>query len=256
MMCETRVERLILDLYFERGAREAPKGHALAYFRQKYDPESVLATYIIALPIKVDVSKYIPPMFANQMQGMTSQDMAGFAFPPLPEKIDSLDHLRHLAETRDDDLIDGGTGDSNDPMGLIQVVSDLQQEYARLWEQSLETMVLPQASTVNELIYELMGEPDKLSELSKLVGKLRFAAEGSDPRLMKETEDEISTLARYLPEHYWIPRLIQTTEMPAASAAMLAQLYLERCYKLFEEDYRRLQEVEQEIQRMENNMES
>jgi hypothetical protein len=243
-----------LDLYFERGAAGAPKGHALVYFRQKYDPESVMATYIIALPIKVDVSKYIPPMFASQMQGMASQDLAGFAFPPLPENFESLDLLRHLAETRDDDLIDGGTGDSNDPMGLIQLVNDLQQEYSRLWEQSLETVALPEASTVNELIYEMMGEQDKLSELAKLVGKLRFASEGSDTSLMKETEDEISTLARYLPEHYWIPKLIQTTEMPAASAAILAQLYLERCYKLHEEDYRRLQEVEQEIQRLEESL--
>ena len=245
-----------MDLYFERGATEAPKGHALVYFRQRYDPESVMATYIIALPIKVDVSKYIPPMFANQMQGLASQDLAGFAFPPLPEKFESLDLLRHLAETRDDDLIDGGTGDSNDPMGLIQLVSEVQQEYSRLWEQSLETRVLPESSTVNDLIYELMGEQDKLSELSKLVGKLRFASEGSDTHLMKETEDEISTLARYLPEHYWIPKLVETTEMPAASAAILAQLYLERCYKLHEEDYRRLQEVEQEIQRLEESPES
>ena len=245
-----------MDLYFERGATEAPKGHALVYFRQRYDPESVMATYIIALPIKVDVSKYIPPMFASQMQGMTSQDLAGFAFPPLPEKFESLDLLRHLAETRDDDLIDGGTGDSNDPMGLIQLVNDLQQEYSRLWEQSLETVALPEASTVNELIYELMGEQDKLSELAKLVGKLRFASEGSDTSLMKETEDEISTLAKYLPEHYWISKLVETMEMPAASAAILAQLYLERCYKLHEEDYRRLQEVEQEIKRLEESPES
>jgi hypothetical protein len=244
-----------LELNFERGVRETPKGHALVYFRQKYDQESVLATYIIALPIKVDVSKYIPPMFANQMQGMSSESLAGFAFPPIPEKVDSLDQIRHLADTRDDDLIDGGTGDSNDPMDMMQVVSDLQQEYSRLWEQSLEILVLPEVSSVSEFIYELMGEPDKLSELSKLVGKLRFAAEGSDPRLIKEAEDEVSTLARYLPEHYWIPRLIQATEMPAASAAMLAQLYLERCYKLLEEDYRRLQEVEQEIRRMEKDLE-
>ena len=83
-----------MDLYFERGAKETPKGHALVYFRQKYDSETVLATYMIALPIKVDVSKYIPPMFASQMQGMASQDLSGFAFPPLPEKFESLDlHL-------------------------------------------------------------------------------------------------------------------------------------------------------------------
>lgn len=245
-----------MDLSFERGTKESPKGHALVYFRQRYDSEVVLATYIITLPVKVDVSKYIPPMFAAQMQGMASQELAGFAFPPLPEKVESLAHLRYLAETRDDDLIDGGTGDSNDPMELLQVVNELQQEYTRLWERSLETQALPEASTVNELIYELMGEGDKLSELSKLVGKLRFATEGSDTRMMKETEDEISTLARYLPEHYRIPRLVQATEMTASAAAMLARLYLERCYKLHEEDYRRLQEVEQEIRRLEESLES
>lgn len=245
-----------MDLYFERGTKETPKGHALVYFRQKYDPEAILATYIITLPVKVDVSKYIPPMFASQMQGMASQDLAGFAFPPLPEKVESLARLRHLAETRDDDLIDGGTGDSNDPMDLLQVVNELQHEYTRLWQQSLETQALPEAPSVNELIYELMGERDKLNELSKLIGKLRFATEGSDTRLMKETEDDISTLARFLPEHYRIPRLVQATEMTAAAAAMLAQLYLERCYKLHEEDYRRLQEVEQEIRRLEEGLES
>ena len=245
-----------MDLHFERGAMEAPRGHALVYFRQRYDPESVLATYVIALPIKVDVSKYIPPMFANQMQGMLSQDLAGFAFPPLPESVEGLDHLRRLAEARDDDLIDGGVADSNDPMDLIQVVSDLQQEYSRLWERSLETRIPLEAPSVNELIYDMMGERDKLSELAKLVGKLRFAAEGSDQRLMKEAEDEISTLARYLPELYRIPNLVRATVIPASSAAILAQLYLERCYKLFEEDYRRLQEVEQEIQRLEENLEN
>ena len=245
-----------MDLQFERGKRETPKGHALVYFRHRYNPDEILATYLVTLPVKVDVSKYIPPMFAAQMQGIGSQELSGFAFPPLPEQVESLAQLRHLAETRDDDLIDGGTGDSGDPMELLQVVNELQQEYTRLYQQSLETQALPEASTVNELLYELMGDRDKLSELSKLMGKLRFAAEGSDSRLVKEAEDEILTLAKYLPERYQISRLVNVAEMPAAVGAMLAQLYLERCYKLHEEDYLRLQEVEVEIRRMEEGLES
>ena len=70
-----------MDLYFERGSRETPKGHALVYFRQRYNQDEIMATYIITLPIKVDVSKYIPPMFAAQIQGMNSQELSGFAFP-------------------------------------------------------------------------------------------------------------------------------------------------------------------------------
>ena len=104
-----------MDLYFERGSRETPKGHALVYFRQRYNQDEIMATYIITLPIKVDVSKYIPPMFAAQIQGMNSQELSGFAFPPFPEKVDSLAEIQRLADARDDDLIDGGTGDANNP---------------------------------------------------------------------------------------------------------------------------------------------
>jgi hypothetical protein len=138
-------------------------------------------------------------------------------------------------------------------MDLLELVNEIQQEYTGLWEKVLGTQLMPDATTVNELIYELMGERDKLNELSKLVGKLRFASEGSDLGLIKETEDEISALAKYLPDHYRISSLVHATEMTAASAAMLAQLYLERCYKLYEEDYRRLQDVEREIQQLEEN---
>ena len=246
-----------MDLYFERGSRDAPKGHALVYFRQKFNQDEIMATYIITLPIKVDVAKYIPPMFAAQIQGMNAQELAGFAFPPFPEKVDSLAEIQRLAEARDDDLIDGGTGDADNPLDMVQVVNDLQQEYTRLWQQSQEagrTPALSAEPSVNDLLYELMGETAKLSELSKLVGKLRFAIEGSDSRLMKEAEEEMLALARYLPENYRVPRILEVGAMASQMGATLAQLYLERCYKLYEEDYRRIQEVEGEIRSIEETL--
>ena len=100
----------------------------------------------------------------------------------------------------------------------------------------------------------MMGETGKLSELAKLVGKMRFGVEGSDSRLVKEAEEEILTLAKHMPEHYRVQRIIQVAEMPADMGATLAQLYLERCYKLYEEDYRRIQEVDVEIRRIEEGM--
>ena len=246
-----------MDLYFERGSRDAPKGHALVYFRQKFNQDEIMATYIITLPIKVDVAKYIPPMFAAQIQGMNAQELAGFAFPPFPEKVDSLAEIQRLAEARDDDLIDGGTGDANNPLDMVQVVNDLQQEYTRLWQQSQEagrTPALSAEPSVNDLLYELMGETAKLSELSKLVGKLRFAIEGSDSRLMKEAEEEMLALAKYLPENYRVSRIMEVGAMASQMGATLAQLYLERCYKLYEEDYRRIQEVEGEIRKIEETL--
>ncbi len=243
-----------MDLDFERGDRTTPKGHALVFFRQRNDAEEILATYIVTLPVKVDVTKYIPPMFASQVQAMGSEDLSGFAFPPIPEHFDSLEYLRHIAEARDDDVIDGGTANSGDPMELLQVVNDMQQEYIRLYHQSLEAVILPGSPSVNELLYEMMGDRDRLGELSKLMGKLRFAADGSDVRLIGETQEEILTLSKFFPEHYRIARLANVAAMPASIGSLLAQLYLERCYKLYEEDYRRLQEVEGEISRMEDNL--
>ena len=105
--------------------------------------------------------------------------------------------------------------------------------------------------SVKDVIYEFMGEPDKLSELSKLVGKLRFASEGHEGfynrSLIEEVESEILSLARYLPVNYNIKSLIQSTKLESDSGSVLAQLYLERCYKLYEEDYIELQNIEDKI---------
>ena len=243
-------------MYFETGNEISPKGHALVYFRDRNDVDSIFATYIIVLPISVDVSKYIPPMFASQMQGMSAQDLNGFAFPPMPEKVDNIESIRRLAEIRGDDLIDGGTGNLTDPMESMNTVNELQQEYIKLWENSLETQndehVL---DSVKDVIYEFMGEPDKLSELAKLVGKLRFASEGHEGfynrSMIEEVESEILSLARYLPDNYKIESLIQSTKLESDSGSVLAQLYLERCYKLYEEDYIELQKIEDKIKSFE-----
>ena len=122
----------------------------------------------------------------------------------------------------------------------------------KLWENSVATRhdghVL---DSVKDVIYEFMGEPDKLSELSKLVGKLRFASEGHEGfynrSFIEEVESEILSLDRYLPVNYNIKSLIQSTKLESDSGSVLAQLYLERCYKLYEEDYIELQNIEDKI---------
>ena len=87
--------------------------------------------------------------------------------------------------------------------------------------------------------------------MSKLVGKLRFASEGHEGfynrSLIEEVESEILSLARYLPVNYNIKSLIQSTKLESDSGSVLAQLYLERCYKLYEEDYIELQNIEDKI---------
>jgi hypothetical protein len=93
-----------------------------------------------------------------------------------------------------------------------------------------------------------MSGRDRLTDLSKLVGKLRFAVEGNDHQTGSEMEEEIQVLGRYLPENYYIPRLLQAVMDSSARGARLAQLYLDRCYKLSNGDDAGARDLEQEIE--------
>ena len=105
--------------------------------------------------------------------------------------------------------------------------------------------------TLSDILYEFMGEPDKLSELSKLVGKLRFASEGWEGfyngSMIEEVESEILLLSTYLPDNYKIQELMQSAKLWSDAGSILAQLYLERCYKLYEQDNIALQKIEDRI---------
>ena len=50
-----------MEITFDRGNAQQPKGHALAYFRVSTEPDKVYAAYVIILPVKADFAKYVPP---------------------------------------------------------------------------------------------------------------------------------------------------------------------------------------------------
>ena len=72
-----------MDFSFVRGEASKPKGHALAYFTANDNSSQLFATYIIVLPIAMDVGKYLPPMLAAQMGQITADDFSAFAVPPV-----------------------------------------------------------------------------------------------------------------------------------------------------------------------------
>ena len=76
-----------MDLIFENGDRLNPKGHALVYFRSNVDHNAIGATYIVVLPISVEISKYVPPFLMSQVGNMDEQNLSAFAFPPIPEEM-------------------------------------------------------------------------------------------------------------------------------------------------------------------------
>ena len=66
------------------------------------------ATYLVVLPISIDLAKYVPPFLMGQLGDTTDHDLSAFAFPPFPEKIESYDQLTELAAEREDDVILAG----------------------------------------------------------------------------------------------------------------------------------------------------
>ncbi len=235
-----------MDITFDRGDLQKPKGHALVYFRTSLEPDKVYATYIIVLPIKVDFAKYVPPFLASHLGSVPLSDLAAFSLPPVPEEVGSYQELQRLAEIRDDDLLHAGTMYRFDLPEMMEAVGEAVRYYSQIWADytKLATAASKSAGVeaeegsagVSEVLYSLMNDRDRLIELAKLVGKLRFAVESKDYQMGEETENEIKLLSRYLPERYYIPSLLQAVMDSSVRGAQLAQLYLDRCYKLSDGD--------------------
>jgi len=110
--------------------------------------------------------------------------------------------------------------------------------------------------TLNNLLYEFMSRADRLSELSRLVGKLRFASEQwegfYDKAMIEEVEAEILLLSTYLPDNYRIMEVVQSAKLWNDSGSVLTQLYLDRCQKLHENNYVEVQQIEEKIRWIES----
>ena len=247
-----------MAIEFEKGDREGPKGHAVLYFESASDPKEVWATYLVILPISVDVSKYVPPFLMNQVGEMGAQDLSAFAFPPSPERVEGREYLTRLADSRGDDVLFGGRIDPADVPSAMMLVNESVQQYAEWYSatsEGYEALVEEEtgdaALGVSEVLYELMSEADKLSELTKLVGRLRFAAEGGEAGLAGEAEADIEVLARHLPAEFEIPRLVAFTKSGGALAGRIADLCLQRCFHLAQQEFVKLGQVEREIETLE-----
>ena len=252
-----------MDFTFERGSESSPKGHALLYFDDSHSPGGLVATYLVTLPIQVDVSKYVPPFLMNQLGDAGDQELSAFAFPPAPEPVESMDFLEKLAASREDDLIYGGFISGSDPLSILSAVHDAVGWYSELCfgKAPQPAMLIEDAAAaddeddfglnVNDVLYGLMSDQDKLSELTRLVGRLRDAVGSGDMSLAGETRSDILTLGRHLPDNHEVSKLAEAASASGDNAGHLASLYLQRCFYLMAEEYVKLGEVEDEIRGIE-----
>ena len=243
-----------MDLTFDMGSSHRPRGHALLYFHAKED-HRVVATYMLVLPVKMDIGKYIPPLLASQFGGMPVEDLTTFAAPPMPEEVQSVAELEGLAKLRDEDLVYGGTLNLSDVGSAIQETNEAVQAYARLYDAYRQTLPEPVAgpegdsagADVQRVVYQLLSERDRLGELSRMVGTVRFALDRDDQELVKETDASLDALQEVLPEQYWVGRVRSAAHDMSDTGASLAQLYVERCYKLLDQEYDAVRELERRI---------
>lgn len=242
-----------MEFNFERGDVSRPKGHALLYFRSSENQADVLASYLVVPPVPLNISKYMPPLFAGNLPPEQLQQVSAVPLPPLPEQVESYAHLQRLAELRDDDLVFGGVINPGDVQRSLMATAEAAQRYLHLYTEYLRLAPAPEPvqqelSDVSDVIYGLMTENQRLGELAKLTGKLRYALEGNDRRLADDTVREMQALARHVPEKYKVQELIAAAQIAGPRGDRLSQLYVDRCFRLSEEDYASLKRIEEEIQ--------
>src|SRR5215208_4461074 len=189
-----------MQLSFELGDATRPRGHALIYFRGPRD--AVLATYVVVPPIPIEFGKYLPSMFAAHMQSL--------ALPPLLEPMESQAALERLARLREDDLVCGGSLPSDGPEHLLQAAAEGAQAYAEVYAAHAASAApaeretsrsLPELDT-EDILLQLMSDRDRLSEMAKRTGQLRYAVEGGDAAGITEAIQAMERVARYLAAKY------------------------------------------------------
>lgn len=246
-----------MQLAFERGDPKQPRGHAVVYFRATSDSNMILASYVIVPPITMDFSKFIPPMFAAQLPGLLPSGPQVVPLPPIPEKVESMAWIEALAASREDDLVHCGSVDPMDIQRLLTLMTEVANEYGKLYENRVPFEVdgPPPASDdssvpsvdVDELFMSLMSDSEKVNRIAKMTGTVRYAVDGKDQALLAETVLEMERVGRHLAFRYRIADLIAAASDPKPESGRLAELLLDRCYKLAAEDYDALKSLDAEI---------
>ncbi len=242
-----------MEATFDRGDSERPRGHALCFFRAADDASRLFAVYIIVSPVTFDIGKYLPPILAGQVSQFEIGAFAAVALPPIPEEVGDAAHLRSLAGARDDDLLDAGALPADGPAAALPRVQDVVQWYRSLYERYIGGAITegePTAGTeidADEILYGVLGNRERLAELSKLIGSLRYAHEVQDGGLVQSSEERMRKLARFLPVNYRARELVDAARGSDPRATRLAELLLQRCFKLVEEDYAAVGELDRQI---------
>jgi hypothetical protein len=255
-----------MQLRFELGDPQAPRGHAVLYARLAGGGSSAgyVATYCIVLPISFSMAKYLPPMLSGQIptEALGGDGLSVVPIPPMLEDVPDFAELRAASERRGDDLCDLGAlvlgDDSQRLVFATQACSEYGQLYAR-YKERWPTSPSPSQPgppldevDVNDVVTALLPERARLTEMSRLIGQARYALETHDQHALDEATRSLRRVASSLPEKYRADRLMEAALRTDASGPRLAELYLQRAFKLADEDYIGIPPLDQQIRELED----
>jgi hypothetical protein len=255
-----------VQLRFELGDPQAPRGHAILYARASGASGAsgrYLATYCIVLPIPFSIGKYLPPILAGQMpmeaMEQSLPDASAMPIPLMLEDASSLAALRQLAERRGDDLCDMGTLVIGDDSHRLTFAAEACNEYGQLygdyrrgWPDPETPMSSPPLDEldVESVVAMALPERQRLGEVARLIGQARYAMETGDRKQLETATIHLRNVARSLPEKYRADQMVEAALRTDAIGPHLAELYLQRAYKLADEQYIDIPPIEQEIREL------
>jgi hypothetical protein len=255
-----------MSIRFLRGDSQAPKGHAIFVARSSNDARSILSTYCVVPPIPLSLAKYLPSFLASQLSQEELQDATNvpvMPIPPMLEEGSSLEHLQTLADRRDDDLCEIGTVNPREEAQRMQLVAQACQEYGQYYVSYAAAFTdTPSIEAVEdepavlddldaeELLIQTMTDRQRLAELGKLIGVARYALEGRDTQSLQETKRRMQRITSLMPDKYRSSELINAAVDPSDKGSRLAELYLERGYKLLDEEYAEIPRIERAIREL------
>lgn len=235
----------IMDLAFDVGDAQAPVGHALLYFTSSAGDE-VFATYVQIFPIPMNLAQYMPPAFASLVPAEQFDAQTAAAMPPVAQVIEGgLPWLRALAGTRRDDLVNAGELYSTDQINVIAMTQQAAGLYDELYRARGDVVVEEPQPQLNQ--YADLTEGERLAEMTRLVGRLRdeLGSQESD-----DAKAELVEVSKTLPAKYRADELADWASQPGEIGQQLATLHLQRSYKLLNEEYLDVANIERQIQEL------
>jgi hypothetical protein len=254
-----------VQLRFDLGDAQTPRGHAILFARVGNDPNRIIATYCVVLPITFSIGKYLPPILSGQVPLEGLEDAAATSavpIPPMLEDVPGIAELRRLAERRGDDLCEIGNLFLRDDGQRMAYAAEASQSYAMLFAEyqsrwpavTTDSKPTPQLDDLDvaDVMAAVLPEKDRLAELSRLISQARYAMEGHDVRQLDDTARTMRRIAQSLPDKYRGEQLVAAALRNDANGPHLAELYLQRAYKLLGEEYADIPPIEQQIRDLQN----